>query len=75
MGSKLTMTLPEVCEAYRANVISTSDATIADGIKRHEFPWAIPLYTKTGEFKPMISRAGYEEWFKDFFKTQEVKGI
>lgn len=75
-NNRLTMKLPEVCEAYRANVISTSYDTVADGIIRHEFSkWAIPLYTKSGEFKPLISRNGFEVWFKEFFIVQEVKGI
>ena len=70
-----TMSIHDCCELMRANQISVSIPTLTAMIQAGMFPgWAVPsLDTKTAA--PLISRAGFVAWLKDFYKIEEVYGL
>ena len=70
-----TMSIHDCCELMRANQISVSIPTLTAMIQAGMFPgWAVPsLDTKTAA--PLISRAGFVAWLKDFYKIEEVYGV
>ena len=70
-----TMSVHDCCELMRANQISVSESTLMAMIQAGLFPgWAVPsVDTKTAA--PLISRAGFVAWLKDFYKIEEVYGV
>lgn len=72
---KPTMTVHECCELMRANLISLGEPKLKAMIQAGMFPeWAVPsVGTKTAV--PLISRAGFIAWMKDFYKLEEIYGI
>mgnify|MGYP006920102211 CR=1 FL=1 len=70
-----TMSIHDCCELMRANQISVSESTLMAMIQAGQFPgWSVPsVDTKTSA--PLISRAGFVEWLKDFYKLKVVHGI
>nr|DAG28237.1 MAG TPA: Pyocin activator protein PrtN [Caudoviricetes sp.] len=70
-----TMSIHDCCELMRANQISVSEPTLKAMIQAGKFPrWAVPsVDTKTAA--PLISRAGFVAWLKDFYKLEEVHGL
>jgi len=70
-----TMSIHDCCELMRSNLISISESTLMAMIQAGMFPgWAVPsVDTKTAA--PLISRAGFVAWLKDFYKLEEVHGL
>lgn len=70
-----TMNIHDCCELMRSNLISISEPTLMAMIQAGMFPgWAVPsVDTKTAA--PLISRAGFVAWLKDFYKLEEVYGL
>lgn len=70
-----TMSVHDCCELMRANQISVSESTLMAMIQAGQFPgWSVPsVDTKTAA--PLISRAGFVAWLKDFYKIEEVYGL
>lgn len=70
-----TMSINDCCELMRANQISVSIPTLTAMIQAGMFPrWAVPsVDTKTAA--PLISRAGFVAWLKDFYQLKEVYGV
>lgn len=70
-----TMSIHDCCELMRANQISVGEPTLKAMIQAGRFPgWAVPsVDTKTAA--PLISRAGFVAWLKDFYKLEEVYGL
>lgn len=70
-----TMSIHDCCELMRANLIPISESTLAAMIQAGKFPgWAVPsVDTKTAA--PLISRAGFVAWLKDFYQLKEVYGV
>lgn len=70
-----TMSIHDCCELMRANQISVSESTLMAMIQAGKFPgWSVPsVDTKTSA--PLISRAGFVAWLKDFYKIEEVYGL
>lgn len=70
-----TMSIHDCCELMRANQISVSEPTLMAMIQAGQFPgWSVPsVDTKTSA--PLISRAGFVTWLKDFYKIEEVYGL
>lgn len=70
-----TMSIHDCCELMRANQISVSESTLMAMIQAGQFPgWSVPsVDTKTSA--PLISRAGFVAWLKDFYQLKEVYGI
>ena len=70
-----TMSINDCCELMRANQISVSIPTFTAMIQAGMFPgWAVPsVDTKTAA--PLISRAGFVAWLKDFYQLKEVYGL
>lgn len=70
-----TMSINDCCELMRANQISVSIPTLTAMIQAGMFPgWAVPsVDTKTAA--PLISRAGFVSWLKDFYQLKEVYGV
>lgn len=70
-----TMSIHDCCELMRSNLISIRESTLTAMIQAGMFPgWAVPsVDTKTAA--PLISRAGFVAWLKDFYKLEEVHGL
>lgn len=70
-----TMSIHECCELMRANQIPISESTLMKMIQAGMFPgWSVPsVDTKTAA--PLISRAGFVAWLKDFYQLKEVYGV
>lgn len=70
-----TMSIHDCCELMRANQISVSESTLMSMIQAGQFPgWAVPsVDTKTSA--PLISRAGFVAWLKNFYQLKEVYGV
>lgn len=70
-----TMSIHECCELMRANRIPISESTLMGMIQAGMFPgWAVPsVDTKTAA--PLISRAGFVAWLKEFYKLKVVYGL
>lgn len=69
------MSIHDCCELMRANQISISESTLKEMIQAGAFPgWSVPsVDTRTAA--PLISRAGFVAWLKDFYKLEEVHGL
>ena len=67
-----SMGIAECCQIMRDNGISVRDTTLTSMIQAGSFPsWAVPsIDTKTAA--PLISRAGFMAWVKDFYKLEKV---
>ena len=70
-----TMSIHDCCELMRANRIPISESTLIGMIQAGMFPgWAVPsVGTKTAA--PLISRAGFVAWLKEFYKLKVVYGL
>lgn len=70
-----TMSIKDCCDMMRANQISVSIPTLTAMIQAGKFPgWAVPsVDTKTAA--PLISRARFVAWLKDFYQLKEVYGV
>ena len=70
-----TRSIHDCCELMRSDLISISEPTLMAMIQAGMFPgWAVPsVDTKTAA--PLISRAGFVAWLKDFYKLEEVHGL
>ena len=68
------MTLHEMCEAFRANLIPISEPNAAEMICQNKFPFAIGCRSATtGERVFLISRAGCYGWIESFFEIKAWK--
>lgn len=69
---KPSMGISECCKIMRDNNISVSESIFAGMIQAGSFPaWAVPsIDTKTAA--PLISRAGFMAWVKDFYRLEKV---
>ena len=62
----------DCCEIMRANRISISEPNLKAMIQAGSFPqWAVPS-VGTDNAAPLISRAGFVAWVKDFYKLEKV---
>lgn len=66
------ITIQECCQIMRDNGISVRDTTLTSMIQAGSFPsWAVPsIDTKTAA--PLISRAGFMTWVKEFYHLPKV---
>ena len=70
--SKKSITITECCQIMRDNNISVTGPIFASMIQAGRFPaWAVPS-VDTKSAAPLISRAGFMEWVKDFYKLEKV---
>lgn len=69
---KPSMGIAECCQIMRDNGISVRDTTLTSMIQAGSFPsWAVPsIDTKTAA--PLISRAGFMAWVKEFYHLKKV---
>lgn len=69
---KPSMGISECCKIMRDNNISVSESILAGMIQAGSFPaWAVPsIDTKTAA--PLISRAGFMAWVKEFYHLEKV---
>lgn len=64
----------DCCEIMRANCISISESNLSDMVQAGLFPgWAVPS-VGTRNAAPLISRAGFVAWVKEFYHLEEVLG-
>lgn len=69
-----TLNIHDCCEIMRANLISVSESTLTEMIQAGSFPqWAVPS-VGTKKAVPLISRAGFVAWVKEFYHLEEVLG-
>lgn len=69
-----TLNIHDCCEILRANLISISEATLSAMIQAGSFPeWAVPS-VNTKSAAPLISRARFVAWVKEFYQLEEVLG-
>lgn len=70
-----TMSIHDCCELMRANQIPISESTLMGMIQAGMFPgWAVPSVDKKTA-APLISRAGFVAWLKEFYKLKVVYGL
>lgn len=69
---KPSMGIAECCQIMRDNNISVSEPIFTGMIQAGSFPaWAVPsIDTKSAA--PLISRAGFMAWMKDFYKLEKI---
>ena len=69
---KPSMGIAECVQIMRYNNISVTETIFTGMIQAGSFPaWAVPsIDSKTAA--PLISRAGFMEWVKDFYKLEKV---
>lgn len=69
---KPSIGIAECCQIMRDNNISVSEPIFTGMIQAGSFPaWAVPsIDAKTAA--PLISRAGFMAWVKDFYKLEKV---
>lgn len=66
------ITIQECCQIMRDNNISVSEPIFTGMIQAGSFPaWAVPSID-TRSAAPLISRAGFMAWVKDFYKLEKV---
>ena len=69
---KPSITIHECCQIMRDNSISVSESTFTSLIQAGSFlAWAIPS-VGTKNAAPLISRAGFMAWVKDFYCLEKV---
>ena len=69
---KPSITIQECCQIMRDNNISIDANTLSSMIQAGSFPaWAIPS-TGTKNAAPLISRAGFMTWVKNFYCLKKV---
>ena len=69
-----SITIHDCCEIMRANLISISESNLTAMIQAGSFPaWAVPSVSGK-QAAPLISRAGFLAWVKDFYHITEVLG-
>ncbi len=66
------MKIAECVQILRDNGISVRDTTLTSMIQAGSFPaWAVPsIDTRTAA--PLISRAGFMAWVKEFYHLEKV---
>lgn len=70
-----TLSVHDCCEIMRANLISVGEPNLTDMIQAGLFPqWAVPS-VGTKKAAPLISRAGFVAWVKEFYHLEEVLGV
>lgn len=70
-----TLSIHDCCEIMRANLISIGEPTLMAMIQAGSFPeWAVPS-VNTKAAAPLISRAGFVAWVKEFYHLEEVLGV
>lgn len=69
---KPSMGIAECCQIMRDNNISVSELIFTGMIQAGSFPaWAVPsIGTKSAS--PLISRAGFMAWVKEFYHLPKV---
>ena len=67
-----TMTIGEMCEALRANVIPCSDSIIGDMIIDGKFPFAVGHYG-SGKNVYIIFRSGFYKWLDEMMGEKAVR--
>lgn len=70
-----TMSIHDCCELMRSNLISISEPTLMAMIQAGMFPGGAVPSVDTKTAAPLISRAGFVAWLKDFYKLEEVHGL
>lgn len=66
------ITIQECCQIMRDNNISVSEPIFTGMIQAGSFPaWAVPSID-TRSAAPLISRAGFMAWVKDFYCLPKV---
>lgn len=69
-----SITIHDCCEIMRANLISISEQNLTAMIQAGSFSeWAVPSVSGK-QAAPLISRAGFLAWVKDFYHITEVLG-
>ena len=69
-----TMTMHDLCEYFKANLLPASPDTMGDYIVAGKFPFADGLPAEDGhDRRYLISRAGAYCWLDDFLKTETIK--
>lgn len=69
---KPSMGIAECCQIMRDNNISVSEPIFTGMIQSGSFPaWAVPS-VGTKSASPLISRAGFIEWIKNFYHLEKV---
>lgn len=67
-----SISIHDCCEILRANCISIGEATLSAMIQAGSFPdWAVPSVSGK-QASPLISRAGFMAWVKDFYRLEKV---
>lgn len=61
----------DCCEILRANQIPKTERTLTKEIQSGMYSWAIPS-VGTKRANPIISRARFIAWIKDFYMLDEV---
>lgn len=70
-----SINIHDCCEILRANCISIGEATLSAMIQAGSFPdWAVPSVGGK-QAAPLISRAGFVAWVKEFYQLTEVLGV
>ena len=72
---KSSMGIAECCQIMRDNNISVSEPIFTRMIQAGSFPeWAVPSIKikENSQAAPLISRARFMEWVKDFYKLEKV---
>lgn len=69
---KKSMGIAECCQIMRDNDISVSEPIFTGMIQAGSFPaWAVPSIDAKSA-APLISRARFMAWVKDFYKLEKV---
>lgn len=71
-----TMTLQDLCEYFKANLVPANPETMAEYIVAGRFPFAVgldPPQQGRGQRKLLISRAGAYAWLDAFLQTDTIK--
>lgn len=70
-----SISIHDCCEIMRANCISIGESTFTAMVQAGSFPeWSVPS-VGTKSAVPLISRAGFVAWVKDFYHLTEVYGV
>ena len=76
LAMRPTMTLQDLCEYFKANLVPANPETMAEYIVAGRFPFAVgldPPQQGRGQRKLLISRAGAYAWLDAFLQTETIK--
>ena len=76
LAMRPTMTLQDLCEYFKANLVPANPETMAEYIVAGRFPFAVglaPPQQGRGQRKLLISRAGAYAWLDAFLQTDTIK--